>query len=240
MTKSKYPPILFNTEMVQAILENRKKQTRRVTNHPYFSKEELLEHTLPKYQIGDVLWVRETWQYLDIQEKWSDEIEDYIYKICYTYKASNDIRPDGIPPEEHHGNWVVSTKERYDNAEYSIESEEVEGRDIWKPSIHMPREAARIFLEVTNVRLERLQDISEADAVAEGINSQIMERNILYYEDYCISDALYSIIHRRFNYLNPINSFRSLWKKIDGKESWDKNPYVWVYEFERIEKPKDF
>ena len=232
MIQTKFKPILFSTPMVQAILENRKKQTRRVTNHPYFSKEELLEHTLPKYQIGDVLWVRETWQYLDIQEKWSDEIEDYIYKICYTYKASNDIRPDGIPPEEHHGNWVVSTKERYDNAEYSIESEEVEGRDIWKPSIHMPKEAARIFLEVTNVRLERLQDISEADAVAEGFGKIINTQ---------FAHPGWFVNHlNKHHMFCAVDSFASMWVKLHGKESWKQNPFVWVYDFERINKPADF
>src|SRR5690554_2083997 len=197
MTKSKYPPILFNTEMVQAILENRKKQTRRANNHPYFSKEELLEHTLPEYQIGDVLWVRETFK---------AAIREYPGK--------------NIPTEK-----IFLYKATY-------EPGIILGKIKWEPSIYMPREAARIFLEVTNVRLERLQDISEADAIAEGVR-QHSDYGSTGYVHYGRPDEALTDI-------DAVWSFETLWESIKGKESWNKNPFVWVYDFARVEKPKDF
>ena len=83
----------------------------------------------------------------------------------------------------------------------------------WKPSIFMPREACRIFLKVTNVRVERLQDISDHDVIAEGI---VMEKT---------------------PFIEPCNAFASLWESINGIGSWALNPWVWVYEFKQIEKP---
>jgi hypothetical protein len=99
----------------------------------------------------------------------------------------------------------------------------------WKPSIFMPKEASRIFLKIKSIRVERLNEISEADAIAEGIEYvQGIEKNLYY------------------NYLtlefgcNAIESFKTLWQKINGRDSWYKNPFVFVYEFERIEKPLNF
>lgn len=195
MTKTKFKPVLFRTPMVQAILEDRKTQTRRVNNHPYFSKEELLEHTLPKYQVGDVLWVRETFELVPVQVA-SIREADLITKMKFKYKADGE-----------------------------------ECFERWKPSIHMPREAARIFLKVTNVRLERLQDISESDAIAEGV--ELYDTNL--YKDY--SNFKLSGVSR------AKVSFATLWDKINGQEetkNWLADPFVWVYEFERVEKPKDF
>ncbi|WP_149525662.1 hypothetical protein [Sphingobacterium hotanense] len=102
----------------------------------------------------------------------------------------------------------------------------------WKPSIHMPFDAARLFLKVTNVRLEKLQEISNEDAIAEGIeplnmsSTQLIEQGQLY-KNY--------FTKKRFQEgLPPFWSFNSLWTKINGCESWESNPYVFVYEFEVI------
>ncbi len=100
----------------------------------------------------------------------------------------------------------------------------------WKPSIFMPKEAARIFLKVTNVRAERLQDISEDDACAEGV--KIDDEGMLCW-DYLTNNWL---THNDV----PEESFRTLWQSINGRESWEANPWVWVYEFQQIEKPKEF
>lgn len=96
----------------------------------------------------------------------------------------------------------------------------------WKPSIHMPKDAARIWLKITDIRVERLQDISEKDAIAEGVESKIIDGQKFY-----------------FNYLvnmtcldNPYFSFFSLWDKINGYESMESNPFVWVVEFEVLSK----
>lgn len=104
----------------------------------------------------------------------------------------------------------------------------------WKPSIFMPRAAARIFLKVTNVRAERLQDISDTDAIAEGIALQFSYlHQKLIWKDYLKASV-------GWDYEYAVFSFQSLWESINGQKSWAENPWVWVYDFERIEKPKGF
>ncbi len=126
----------------------------------------------------------------------------------------------------------------FDGAEmdyyYKADGDDMRTSGKWKPSIYMPREAARIFLKVTAVRVERLMDISEQDALAEGVLQDIewhkkafdkptmMWRCYFQNADMCETARI---------------SFFSLWKSINGEESLDANPWVWVYEFERIEKP---
>ena len=215
---TQYKPILFSTEMVQAILEGRKTQTRRlhgldeIKKNPndwtfyYFSKDDkrTFAHfrkqednkiksifgTSP-YQIGDILWVRETWQttWNENKKSW-----DIIYKA------------DG-------GYWIDD-----------------DGIMKWKPSIYMPKKAARIFLEVTNVRVERLQDITEEDAIAEGIERVSIAPFVHRFKNYLCNNK----------FIGPKESFKTLWMKINGIDSWKANPWVWVYEFKVVEKPKDF
>jgi hypothetical protein len=99
----------------------------------------------------------------------------------------------------------------------------------WKPNIFMPKAAARIFLQVTDVRAERLQDITEEDAIAEGIEC-IHESDVKVYRNYLLKEKLGST--------NPVNSFSSLWNSINAKTSpWKKNDWVWVYTFKKIENP---
>jgi len=203
-------PILFSTPMVQAILDGRKTMTRRVCNIPdgweYDGYGRIIsEHPkkgklgaiirkgigtdfpevdiVPaKYQVGDVLWVRETWQYYCLGEKESG----------FIYKAS---------PELFH--WKEETVK-------------------WKPSIFMPKEACRIFLRVTNVRIERLQDISVEDIKKEGAPNITITSNDKEFIDSKLKNWWYY-----------------LWNSINGKGAWEENPYVFVYEFERVEKPKE-
>lgn len=196
--------------MVQAILEGRKKLTRRTQGleiinknpndwfsdgfiilgrfifHNLNSKEEI--KIKPKFEIGDILWVRETFQKFNNKEG-------------FAYYASENSATQNL----------VS----------------------WKPSIHMPKEAARIFLEVTNVRVEPLQEISEEDAIAEGIKKTWINDDIKQckFKNY-INDGKGS--------KSPIDSFISLWKKINGEDSWNANPWVWVYEFKQVHHPKGF
>lgn len=216
----KTKPILFSTQMVQAILDGRKTMTRRIIKSRHESGlfevakrkidgvitgitsldwderpiNDLTNDIKPKYQIGDILWVRETWnKSLRLNEN-------------FIYKATDD------------------------------EPNSIYGEIKWKPSIYMPKAAARIFLKVTNVRVERLQDISEDDAKSEGI--------IL---GYCQQQNNSTELVTHKNYLTKMQelisakkSFQTLWNSINGNESWDENPFVWVYEFERIEKPENF
>ena len=203
--------ILFSTPMVQAILQGRKTQTRRVIkpqpdSEPYFAGKVNMWYAenkpkglsdCPYGQPGDLLWVRETWKKADIPEADGP----------FEYKASL----------------------QNPSAEWN--------KGIWKPSIHMPKAAARIWLKVKDVRVECLQKISQKDAIAEGIET-LGKRSLTidkpYYKNY-ISDDWEN------GWLNPINSFDSLWCKINGEQSWYANPWVWVVEFEVVSttgKPK--
>lgn len=149
--------------------------------------------------VGDIFWVRETWQ----QE-------------CY----------EGDYPE---GKAYIATKKYvYRADEYELPKES-KAFGKWKPSIFMPKEACRLFLEVTNVRVERLHDISEEDAKAEGIK---IYSGFEQFENYN------KIGYRFLN--SAIDSFFSLWRSINGKESLDANPWVFAYSFEQIEKPDNF
>jgi len=206
-------PILFRTPMVQAILGGRKTITRRVIKQdstalnwlnaglsPQFICSEGNE-VIRKYNVGDILWVRETTCYVMLDHA-HDLLEGAKDRIQFVYKASV------------HSDWMEYAKEKYGYK--------------WKPAIFMPKEAARIFLGVTDIRIEKLQDISEEDAISEGI--EIVKENVPVtpYKDYLGKYNYYS---------NPINSFKSLWQSINGEQSWNDNPYVWVIPFERVENP---
>lgn len=234
----KYIPILFSTPMVQALLEQRKTQTRRMIdklslcNHSIYEGAEWKDEPSDficrnnewycrlcgngvksngqgiksKYNVGDILWVRETF---------------YAYGFW--------VLVDG---EWHFDDCTKQFQEQY-LFEYCkpklIEKGRCNGSLGWykRPSIHMPKSACRIFLKVKSVRVERLQDISEEDAKAEGVKYVIDP-----YIGYCGLDY----IHGGYNLMTtPYKGFRSLWKKINGEQSWESNPFVWVIEFERIE-----
>lgn len=188
-------PILFNTEMVRAILDGRKSCTRRIIKpqweecphckyvHKEYIYGKLAENVycakcgyplLPErrapYQPGDILYVRETWK-----------------------KAPN-------------GYYYYEDWQRNDIADVTK----------WKPSIHMPKEAARIWLKVTDVRVERLQDMTDDDAEAEGC----------------------------FDYTSTALGFFDVWDSTIKKSNlncygWNANPWVWVIKFERCEKPEE-
>ena len=179
-------PILFNTEMVRAILDGRKTQTRRIVKpiKSYFIMDGMPTNQ-PHYNVGDILWVRETWQRLFDHRGWR-----------YEYRADhNDDEPLRL------GGMYIA----------------------WRPSIHMPREAARLFLRVNEVRIERLQDISPLDIKAEGIIINEADE----YDVEASPEAM-----ERF-------AFETLWDSTCMPPyAWDKNPWVWVIEFKRLdEKP---
>ena len=232
---SRVLPILFNTDMVRAIMDGRKTVTRRLIKHdtdailnsPYHKEHTEVEDKqiisklcMPPYQPGDILYVRETWCWcpcwdcgMDTDEhNCCDETARKFFNHdkreygCYCYKASCD-----------------------DNKEPSV--------DTWHPSIHMPKEAARIWLKVKDVRVERLQDITEEQAKAEGAKQCYEQIN--------------TIENRPVTYLAEdgkgyyVLGFKNIWnstiKKSDlGRYGWEANPYVFVIEFERCEKPEDF
>lgn len=186
-------PILFNTEMVQAILDGRKTCTRRIMK-PQLTAHYGTQYVKPPYGPGDILYVRETWCALPVNE--AGHMRGHS---VYYYKADGDLRPEG---------W----------------------RGKWKPSIHMPKEAARIWLKVTDVRVERLQDITEDGAKAEGA---IDNRGFIH-----SPENEYDNIHTARKHFAEI--WNNTIKKSDlYRYGWDANPYVFVIEFERCEKPID-
>lgn len=215
-------PILFNTEMVRAILDGRKTCTRRLPKKnietkyleyeewvcaaappgsTWLSEKEFYEE-YPPYQPGDILYVRETWQYLyelDGNEQAIEDTGKYYYAATDTIPFDTYVDENGV---------------KHDHAP-------------WRPSIHMPKEAARIWLKVTDVRVERLQKINEDEAKTEGANWK-NGKNVGVEEKM-----------RR----TAVERFSEIWdstiKKSDlDRYGWDTNPWVWVINFERCEKPE--
>nr|DAG24093.1 MAG TPA: hypothetical protein [Caudoviricetes sp.] len=198
-------PILFNTEMVRAILDGRKSCTRRLVKpepQGYFevSEEPLYIYDTdgnqgkitPPYQPSDILYVRESYSELT---------------FGYVYKADGENI-------DHLGNVIK-----------------------WHPSIHMPKEAARIWLKVTDVRVERLQEITEEQACMEGTDpwDEACYENNGWHPTFSDPDS--------GGDPNMIDGFHKLWnstiKKSDlDRYGWDANPWVWAIEYERCEKPE--
>lgn len=221
-------PILFNTEMVRAILDGRKTVTRRVCHITINNGENVLHKRCctaefpannmdgicaeffdcnhwyegaakPPYRPDDILYVRETWAIIGT--------DGTHHK--YGYKADNE--------------WLVP---------------------MWRPSIHMPQEAARIFLRVTGVRVERLQDISVSGCIAEGIYWEDVTPNVSALPDNPAfdMDAVIASLQEAEEQRLIRNSYGSLWDStIKSKDrsnyGWEANPWVWVIEFERCDKP---
>lgn len=217
-------PILFNTEMIKAILNGRKTQTRRIINPQpnaeYFKHDKELV-SCEKYQAtATLLRSPKTKQACFIEQaslfynkKGSKyQVGDILY-VRETWNTTFDIE---------NKKWLPIYKA---NDEIWI------GNDTymrWKPSIFMPKIYARLFLKITNVKVEQLQDISEQDAICEGI---FYNENTDGYRDYLNPSS-----KGNFQCLTPKASFMTLWKKIHGVQNWNENPFVWVYEFEIIEK----
>ncbi|HBZ6190259.1 TPA: morphogenetic protein [Klebsiella variicola] len=209
--------MIFNGEMTRAILDGRKTQTRRPVKFPVHDKNlgcELAGNELAgelsagNYQNsafgkpGDRIWVRETWQ----------AIHDYCDE-----KGHVDERRYARSIPKHRGNyWHPVYEEAWGN-------ESREDREFpWRPSIHMPRWASRILLEITDVRVERLNAISQEDAQAEGMELTGWR-------------PTYSDPDSGGEVMTPYDNFAELWSSIYGDESWKANPWVWVISFKRVE-----
>lgn len=202
-------PILFNTEMVKAILDGRKTVTRRVIKpQPTYSPRDGFTWNgcaygtdfpptfrgagynlccAAPFKVNDILYVRETWSdHYEPNEEGKPELR-------YCYKADGiNIKAECLPGENNR----------------------------WYPSIHMPKEAARIFLKVIGVHVERLRDITQEDAIKEGITVAEFDKEGGFYER---------------------DEFIDLWDSTIKKDQlqyygWNANPYVWVIEFEVIDK----
>ncbi|MDE9345276.1 hypothetical protein [Klebsiella variicola] len=223
MTKITERGMIFNAEMVRALLSGRKTQTRRIIkpqpeatlsgslsgkwlsrplNGLLLPKIEDIAIHCPFGAVGDRIWVRETWGV--VSHAFSDDglMIDWV-----------PDRPATAIHEMPFGNGYYSGYAIYaadGDFTWGDDDGYEDGRWCWKPSIHMPRAASRILLEITDVRVERLRSMSQDDARAEGViaASGPMEAGL---------------------------AFRELWDSIYGEESWKANPWVWVIEFKRVE-----
>ena len=220
---SRVLPILFNGEMVQAILDGRKTVTRRLIKpQPKFK----LCYTIAGKGNG-------TFGYPDknVYKYWGEE---FRLPDCISYE---DMQFRWNPP--YHADDILYVRETWSPVFvvprrylYKVECKEAENLPIkWHPSIHMPKEATRIWLKVKDVRVERLQEISEEQAKEEGA---IDNRGFIH-----SPDNEYDSIHTAKEHFKQI--WNSTIKKSDlDSYGWDANPWVWVIEFERCEKPEDF
>lgn len=196
-------PILFSAPMVRAILNGSKTQTRRVAKGLI---------ACPYGKPGDQLWVREAWRI----GAWDENRPAFALDYCDGARKEWIEVPDamGDDGELFDRLWQQSS----DDAAKALgiqdryQWEPGQSPCRWRPSIHMPRWASRIQLEITGIRVERLQDISEADAEAEGVRNSLHLQGGRFARD----------------------NFAHLWWTINGAGSWDANPWVWVIEFRRI------
>lgn len=218
--------MIFNADMVRAILDGRKTQTRRPIKWKQTRFTEIGEredgskwpwsedaehacdfwHPCPFGAVGDRIWVRETFQGplfdYDLMDNYCKAHTPFEKPEFCVYKA------DGVPAPEFY------------DADYELHC-------CWRPSIHMPRWASRILLEITDVRVERLNAISEEDAEAEGIDMEALYDSQDCYD--CIAD------HNMTGRPTVTGAFKYLWESIYGEEGWKSNPWVWVIEFKRVE-----
>jgi hypothetical protein len=205
-------PILFSAPMVLALLAGTKTQTRRLVKPQPVGEWAAPGKTACPYGVpGDRLWVRETWQY----SGWTDDGEPFIrYRadnlswLCETRLITDD--------------WAARLLDIWaglsDPDNYKIDDKAADRR--WRPAIHMPRFASRINLVVTAVRIERLHDITNADAEGEGCRGGHGS----------IPGYGYSAM--------PVEHFRDVWRSINGADSWDGNPLVWVVSFNKASEGK--
>lgn len=259
-------PILFSTDMVIANLEGRKNQTRRLSglekinlspNDWYLdmithkhniavkdlftgkynfnfckSNSTISQHIFPRIEPGDIIWVRETHYALGYKRytgsktktgKLKTEFVDVTTDFGQTYKYEGDTLPKLCTYHELE-TWPA----------YTDPVSDMDVRWIKRPGLFMPHHAARMFAQCTGVRCERLQNISEHDCIDEGIEcwDSPVHKGKTSYQDY-LEPGKKDI---DCPYINPITSYMSLWTSINGKESWNINPWVLTYDYKLITK----
>ncbi|CDZ82905.1 hypothetical protein BN1086_01000 [Citrobacter koseri] len=251
--------MIFNGEMVRAILDGRKTQTRRImkvqpsdgfhpTHNGYYldlnahwytpgvvdkngylqpAKKDVFGvadenegYTCPFGAVGDRIWVRETWAQLGNEDGCPIDWNDNLVKgggpeAARIYRASCEQK------EGNYGLWSIP-----DDAYWKPHTDDLQYDGTWCPSIHMPRWASRLTLEITGVRVERLNSISQEDAQAEGMELTGWRPT---YSDPDSGGEVWT----------PYDNFAQLWESIYGEESWKANPWVWVIEFKVVPNVQD-
>ena len=221
MSQAKERPILFSAPMVCAILEGRKTVTRRAVKIQPRSKGDIGSYGIgqpfirhpnptkrnpecPYGRPGDRLWVRETHKIS------TGKVGDS--QACVRYQADGDYQAKVMPQPETAGPRTF---------------------DRTRPSIHMPRWASRILLEITDVRVERLQDINEQQALAEGVVGVDFRPDDGF--PMCRGYMVGPDDGKSPLETHAAKAFAGLWRSTNGAENWDTNPWVWVVEFKRIQ-----
>lgn len=216
----KEKPIIFSAPMVRAILEGRKTQTRRIvwskrTDYAEITENEAGElwpwretedgedfwYPCPYGQPGNRIWVKESFSPIYPQDTTYNGGQPIEYDYAATYKDGGRL------------------------------GDSIGIKKAWKSSRYMPRRASRITLEITAVRVERLQNISGVDAIAEGIDRIGGAASCCPWRNYRIGETGEMSLHCS----TPRRSYMTLWEQINGSGSWDKNPWVWVIEFRKVE-----
>lgn len=230
-------PILFNTDMVKAILDGKKTFTRRIIKNKYSNADiewfenkygrrlVYMQNDAPKdiihedgsrtchlkacedikkpYEVGDILYVRETW--CDTSKDLKDNATLEIGNCKYIFKVDDNGEDQPL-------------------VEMDIKR--------WRPSIHMPKEAARIFLKVKNVTAQRIQEMEHKDFISEGIREYTKDRKLFKYS---ANEELYKW---RDMPLTAKEAFKDLWDSTIPRGQfvnlWESNPWVWVIEFEKL------
>lgn len=203
--------ILFSAPMVRAILDGKKFQTRRLVKLNAFGPSDTRGYD---------------WIFRDRGQLWQDYRHDDFLQRCARYGPVGRrlwVRETWAQPWQSGKGHPVVYRATYEGTE-----------GAWRPSIHMPRWASRITLEVTDVRVQRLQEINEADALAEGIRSFTKDGELLKYWpcDPCDGPlkCAWADLPR-----DPVVAFRALWESLHGAGSWDANSWLWCYSFRRVE-----
>jgi hypothetical protein len=233
----KIKPILFSGQDVRAVFDGWKTQTRRVVEQqpdedglcrwapdapgvPFSYGHNVWRDTSdsvyrPRYVPGDILWVRETWAGVNP----APEGISLASPVC---------RPHLVPDPKYSSMVIIYRAEGA--VEWTDEDGFMTDRSFWRPSIHMPKWACRLWLRVTDTDVERVRDISEEDAKAEGSPLDCGNTPVGCPLDYCRAEVNCPEVSHR-------NGFRSLWEtRYPG--SWERNDWVWVYEFKRCERPE--
>ncbi|WP_454763315.1 hypothetical protein [Cupriavidus campinensis] len=235
MTKER--PILFSGAMVRAILDGRKTQTRRVVKRqPYVSVSNPPHYS--DVEAGDVFVCPDFAPTTSVRGSVLAECErPGVYRCMGQKQFAEKHSPYGVPGDRL---WVRETWAQpaaldpgptVYRADYpacvptDFENIPPAAAIRWKPSIHMPRAACRIKLEITGVRVERLNDCREADAVAEGLWRD---------EEVPFNGPWFASADSHEGHSDPRDAYRQLWDSINGDGAWEANPWVWVVAFRRL------
>lgn len=218
----KEKPILFKDEMIRAILEGRKTQTRRAVKSPAKNMQASGAEVIKRREPGDKWYGDRIWSMRGGTGVWGDYTHERFLSMCPYGKPGDRLwvretwaahfiwepcAPSRIPVDE--GSCLF-----YRADEFCRGGCDEGQRGKWRPSIHMPRRISRITLEIADVRVERLHDISAEDAKAEGVEP-------FHLNGWCDD--------QKFR-----GEFYNLWMEINGPDSWDANPWVWAIEFKQV------